>query len=288
MKYSYSIEEVAHWRDKKYRRSPQGIVSNERQALAFIKSVGFCLAANVDGLELPNLWDAVTGTQSFADASGVVQPLKRRYFLSYAWEIQNIIPNHNSVFYGKVFKRRPSLISREFLPYFYALTERTGTKDEYKREYSQGKLTPAAKTIMDVLMKKGSMTTKELRTTLARRSRNGAATVERALEELQRKMFITRVLGNGNHFGAIWAPITKCFPAEVRKAAKISAEEARFKLLEKYFRNQLITSVEAIHNVFGWPRQEIYQTIGKLVNAGFITATVTVDGNRGNNYCLVH
>lgn len=288
MKLSYSSEDVERWRDKTHCRTQKSTVSNEREALAFINRVGFCLATKSDGLEVPNLWDAVTSGQARPPHTNGNGVSKRSYYLSYAWEIQSILPNHNSIYYGKIFKRRPSLISLEFFPYFYALSERTGTKDEYKTEYAQGKLSAQAKGIMDVLMKHSPMGSKELRDTVTAKGKKSSQGFDKALDELQRKMFLSRVVGNGNQFGAEWAPVVKCFPAEVRKAKAVSVEFARYKLLEKYFHNQLTSSIDSIHKVFSWSKQTIYHTIGQLMHAGIITTTISNDGKKDKCYCLIH
>jgi predicted transcriptional regulator len=263
-------------------------VKSERQALSFINHVGYCLASKSDGLELPNLWDAVTSRHNGSIAENGNGRAQRSYYLSYAWDIRQILPNHNSVYYGKIFKRRPSIVSREFFPYFFALTERTGVRDEYKVEHSQGKLSPLAKSVMDILMKNPPMTAKELRMALSAKGTKSVQGLENAIEELQRKMFVSRVVGSEQSFGAQWAPVVKCFPAEVRKAKTITHDLARYKLLEKYFQNQLISSISSIHKVFGWSRQTIYHTIGQLVHAGAITtATVTRDGKTDTCYCFI-
>jgi hypothetical protein len=259
-------------------------VTNERQALSFVNSVGFCLASKADGLELPNLWDAVSGEHSHNENG----EQRRSYYLSYAWEIQHILPNHGSVYYGKVFKRRPSIVSREFLPCFYALSQRTGERNEHKDAYASGELSATAKAIMDKLMKSSPMTTKELRDAMAVKANKTLPGFEKGLDELQRKMFICRLIGKDHQFGAAWSPVIKCFPAEVRKAHKISLEAARSKLLEKYFENQLLSSVDAIHCVFGWSKKVIYQTIGQLIGRGVVTSTVTLDGKRGKFHCLIY
>jgi hypothetical protein len=283
MKLEYSTADVERWRDKKHRRTPSLAVTNERQALAFIKSVGFCLASKADGLEVPNLWDAVSSEHSL-NGNGEA---KRKYYLSYAWDIQSILPNHGAVYYGKVFKRRPSLVSREYFPYFYALSGRSGERDEYNTAFLEGELSATAKAIMDKLMKSSPMTVRELRASFSGKGKHGAEAVERAVEELQRKMFICKLVGNNHKFGTEWLPLTRCFAPEIKRAQKISVEAARCKVLEKYFDNQLISSVDAIHRVFGWSKKVIFQTLGRLVGSGVITATVSLDGKKGY-YGLIH
>lgn len=283
MKLEYSTADLERWRDKKHRRTPELAVTNERQALAFIKSVGFCLASKADSLELPNLWDAVSGEHSM-NGTGEA---KRNYYLSYAWDIQNILPNHGAVYYGKIFKRRPSIVSREYFPYFFALSERSGEREEYKAAFSEGELSATAKAIMDRLIRSSPMTAKDLRESLSGRAKQHLDAVDKALDELQRKMFICRLIGNERRFGAEWLPLTKCFSPEIRKSRNISLETARFKVLEKYFENQLISSVESIHRVFGWSKKIIYETLGRLVGSGVITSSVSLDGKKGY-YGLIH
>ncbi|MBI5472034.1 MAG: winged helix DNA-binding domain-containing protein [Ignavibacteriae bacterium] len=283
MKLSYSVEEVERWRDRVYRRSSKAGIRGEQETLRFINKVGFCLTFQSPDVELPNLWDAVMGRNGRARTSN-----ERNYYLSYAWEIQSILPNHNSIYLGKIFKRRPSVISREYFTYFYALTARTGSVDEYKREFADGKLSPAAKKILDVLMRQSPMSSRELRTALQGKLRTAIPGFEKAIEELQRKMFITRIVGEEGKFTAMWAPIVKVFPQEVRKARTISSDAAREQLLRKYFENQLVTSIESIHKVFGWAKKDIYRTIGQLIHAGVIVPSKTADGSRGRDYCFVN
>lgn len=285
MKLAYSTLDVERWRDKTHRRISRLAINNERQALSFVDGVGFCLVSNSVGMELPNLWDAVASSGA---GDGRKDQSNRNYYSRDAWQIQNVLPNHNSVYYGKVFKRRPSIVSREYFTYFFALSERTGARDEYKTESVHGKLSGMAKAVMDLLMKNPPMTSKELRVALAGRSKASIYGFEKGLDELQRKMFITRIVGSDNQFAAAWAPVIKCFPAEVRKARKISVDFARYKLLEKYFHVQLISSVENIHGVFGWAKKDIFHALGQLIHAGIITTTVALDGKKGKHYCLIH
>ncbi|MER3523090.1 MAG: hypothetical protein C4326_03255 [Ignavibacteria bacterium] len=282
MRLKFSAEDIERWRDRTYRRTARFAITNEKQALAFINSVGFCLASKADGLELPNLWEALVGRKNSHDARS-----DRSYYLSYAWDIHHILPNHNSVYYGKLFRRRPTLVSREYFPYFYALAKRTGAKDEYLTEFSQGNLSALAKHLMDILVRRSPLTTKELRTILATESKKHVDGLDRALDELQRNMYICRLVGSTQRFGAAWAPVLKMFGKEVRKARKISVEDARCKLLEKYFRNQLITSVETIHKVLGWSRKDIYHTLGQLIRNGIITPCTAFDGEKGKWYCII-
>jgi hypothetical protein len=78
------------------------------------------------------------------------------------------------------------------------------------------------------------------------------------------------------------------FPAVVRKSRKISPDAARNAILKRYFRNQLIGTVEAICKLFGWKKQIVYQSLGRLMEEGVIVSNVKVDGKDSKYYGLVY
>jgi DNA-binding PadR family transcriptional regulator len=63
-------------------------------------------------------------------------------------------------------------------------------------------------------------------------------------------------------------------------------ETARERILTRYFRNQLVSSVPAIARMFRWDRQSIFHTLGRLVREGIITTGVKVEGKDHRYYCL--
>jgi hypothetical protein len=100
-------------------------------------------------------------------------------------------------------------------------------------------------------------------------------------------MFLVKVGEEHEPFSFVWAPLRECFPAQIRKARRVTPEMARLRILEKYFQNQLIGTVSGIQRLFRWSKQEIYQTIGRLVQGGIVTGNVRVEGKNRRFYCLV-
>ena len=282
MKLSYSWEEIEHWRDRVHRRIPSRAVNNKRQALSFINDVGFCFAFKSENSELPCLWHAACGTRA------PVMPEHTHHdpAISFVWEMKNVLPAEGKIYYGKLLKKRPMMVSLAYLPFFYVLARRTGLRGEYEREFLKGRLTATARDIMDALNDSFPQTTKGLKLATGNHLKSSRVHFDRAIAELQETMFIVKVAELNDPFTFVWAPLRSTFPAEIRKARRIAPEKAREQILERYFRNQLVSSVPAIARLFRWERQVIFHTLGRLVRSGVITNGIKVEGKDHRYYCL--
>ncbi len=283
MKLHYTGEEIERWRDRVHRRTPRLAVRTQRRALQFINDVGFCFAFKSVNSELPCLWHAACGERN------PVMPRHTHHdpFISFVWEIKNVLPARRQVYYGRVLKHRPTLISLEMFPYFYALTRRTGQRDDYLRTFRHGELSAGAKAIMDALTDSSPQVTRGLKLAVGRHGARDRAGFDRAMTELQMHMFIVKTAEYDDPFTFEWELVPRAFPSQVRKARRISAQDARVAILERYFRSQLVGTVPAICRLFGWEKQEVFRTLGILVNRGLVTPDVAVNGTRSKTYCLI-
>ena len=283
MKLSYTWEEIEAWRDRTHRRLPRLAVKSKDKALDFINSVGYCFAFKSENSELPCLWHA---------ACGMRDPIVPRHthhdpYLSFVWEMKDILPSEQRIYYGKLLKGRPTMISLEYLPYFYVLSGRTGAKDEYLRIFLRGNLTGTARDIMEALADSSPQVTKGLKIATGNLTKGQRATFDKAIAELQTKMFIVKVGEQHDPFTFVWAPLRDWFPGQMRKARTMTQEHARLKILERYFQNQLIGSVDSIYRLFRWDKQAIYRALGQLVQRGFIRSDVLIESKDHKYYCLV-
>jgi hypothetical protein len=282
MKLFFTQDEVERWRDRVHRRRERLAVRTKQDAVRFVNEVGFCFAFRAEDSELPSLWQAVCGHRTNGEP--------RRYlgdpFLSFVWKMKRVLPAEGKVFYGRVVKKRPTMISREFLPFFYALSQRTGAKDEYLREYQEGHLSHTAKAIMDSLSSSSPQMTRSLRLDVSSNADSGKD-FDKAMVELQTRFYMAKVGESYDPFTFVWSTMARAYPGEVRKARKISVEMARRKLLSKYFENQLLASVHGIRRVFGWKKQVIYEVLGQLMREGIIAGGAKLDGNDAKYYILI-
>ncbi|MDH4069502.1 MAG: hypothetical protein OEV30_03675 [Ignavibacteria bacterium] len=282
MKVSLTTEEIERWRDRVHRRTPRLAVSTERQATRFIDDVGFCFAFKSVNSELPCLWHAACGQR---------KPLFPEHthtdpFLSFVWKMKQVLPAKGKAFYGRIFRKRPTMISMSFFPDFYALSQRTGHRDDYIEAYRKEGISETGKEIMDALRHSSPQVTRGLKLALGV-PQGKAREFDKAMAELQAKFFIVKTAEHYDPFTFEWNMVDKAYPREVRKARKIDTDAARTRILSKYFENQLVSTVRSIQSVFGWKKQIIYQTMGTLMKDGIITGGITVDGKDGKYYSLV-
>ena len=283
MKFSYTTEEVEAWRDKVHRRTSRLAIRTKAQALRFIEDVGFCIAFKAENSESACLWHAAVGRRS----PDMPRHTHHDPYIGFVWEMKRILPAEKRIYYGRLLRNRPTMVSLEYFPYFYALSRRSGAADEPLREFLKGNLSPAAKSIMDALADSSPQVTKGLKLASGFHSKGDRKVFDSAIIELQKKMYIVKVAEHHDPFTFEWETILKRFSKETRRSRRISEEEARQKILQKYFENQLVGTVASIKRMFGWEKQEIFRTLGHLKSTGVITPDVLVDGRDGKFYGLV-
>ena len=270
MKLSYTDSEIDRWRKKSQRRLLRWGPQSTAHVVEFMDDVGFCFASKGESTELPSLWFASRGW------NGITRG-----------ESENALLATERVYYGRVLRRRPTLISPEYLPYFYALQGHHGKRDDFVREYTLGRLSMDGKIVMNQLVRASSRSSRELREEWPGSPLTDIRRLERAMMELELKLFITRVHSHESRHSS-WSTVHESFPAAVRKARRITAESARAEILKRFFRNQLVVTVGDIHHVLGWKKPAIYQALGALVQSGHISPHAKVNGMNTNYYCLVH
>src|SRR5437764_2525442 len=124
------LQQLIARRDVRYRRTPELRLRSLEDALAFVEERGFVYFWPIDGAELPSLWQAVAGARpvpSEHDDPGHV-----------TWGWKDNMLDKRRWYYGKLLKRRGTMIALDLLPYFYALSENYGEPDDFEREYQAG------------------------------------------------------------------------------------------------------------------------------------------------------
>ena len=284
MKLSFTSEEVEAWRDKVHRRTDRLAVRTKAKAIKFIEDVGFCFAFKSENSESPCLWHATVGKRN------PIMPYHTHHdpHISFVWSMKDILPAEKKVYYGKLLRNRPTLVSIEYFQYFYALSQRVGSTDEYLNEFTKGNLSGSAKAIMDALTDSSPQVTRGLKLASGLHTSAQRTEFDKAIGELQRKLFIVKVAEHYDPFTFEWETVLRRFPKETRKARHISPDHARQQILKKYFENQLVATVASIRRLFGWKKQDVYRTLGQLRNTGVITPDVLIDGRDCKHYALVN
>jgi len=279
----YTREEIKATRDLRYHRTPALRVRTEEEARCFVDEVGFCFLFGDKSVEMPTLWGAVCG------ARRAVPNHHHDADLGRTWSWKDSLPSRGEIYYGKLLRGKPTLVSLELLPHFYALSPNYGDIEDYIEEYQSGKLTVEAKNVYEALMREGAMATSRLRQ-LAGLAGGGtnARRFDRALKELQMEFKIVKVgISEASRWGYayVYDLFLRRFPELPEVARKISTDQAMDTLLLRHLYNVVAQPEKALQRLFRWDDWEWERLVERLADRGLIRRDVIIEGLRGP--CLV-
>lgn len=283
MKTLFTWEEIERYRDRTHRRTPRRAVRTKAAALRFVEEVGFCFAFTSEHSELPCLWTAVCGER----APVFPEHTHHDPAISFVWAMKDSLPAEGKIYYGKLLRSRPTMVSLEYLPAFFVLSGRRGGKEEYLEDVTRGKMSPVARDILEALYDSSPQSTRGLKIATGHLSKTRRVQFDRAMAELQTRMYIVKVAEEYEPFGFVWAPLERAFPSVGRRIRTLSPEAARVKILTKYFEVQFTVTVDSIARLFRWDKQSIYAALGVLTSKGFISNGIRVRGSQRKYYCRV-
>lgn len=279
MMSTFSAEQLERLRDTRYHRTAALRVTSEEQALAFVNEVGFCFVFGDKQIEIPTLWGAVAGSRR------PVPPTHHDPDIGRVWNWKDTLPTKGLVFYGQVLRKKPTLVSLELLPHFYALSPNYGEMDDYLLQYEEGKLSAEAKSIYEALLKHGAMATSRLRQEagLAGGGEN-ARLFNRALTELQMELKIAKVgISDANRWGYayVYDLFLRQFPDVPTAARKINTDQAMETLLLRHLANVVAVPISNVRRLFGWDDWEWQRLMDRLAARGLIRTDLAIEGQRG-------
>jgi len=122
-------------------------LANPQQAVDYVNERGFIFFWPVKGYVFPSLWTAVAGDRPVADEHDDPGNI--------TWNWKDSLLDKKVWYYGRVLKRKNTIISLDAIKYFYALSPNYGEPEEdFADRYSQGLLPWEAKLIFDALVRK--------------------------------------------------------------------------------------------------------------------------------------
>ncbi len=259
-------EKIESKRDHTFRRTPKRQVRSIEQALAFVNEVGFCFAFTSKNAPLPCLWHAACGERN-------PQYPKHTHhdpYVGLVWRAKDILPADKKVFYARVIKKIPSMISLEYMPCFYRLARSSQNPEDYLGDFMSGDLSPAAKKIMDALLERSPQITAELKLSSGMTHPSKRKDFDRGMADLQNKMYVTKIAEFYSPFTFLWELVDKQFETETTAAQKMTAGEARYEILKRYFRIALVSQTAILQRLFNWPQPVVTDTLDRLEQDGII------------------
>jgi len=251
-----------------YHRTPQRRLTTVEEARAFVDEVGFCHFWPIKGIEMPNLLHAIAGRvrdvpQKHDDPDGS---------RCWGWKDQSL--GKRWWYYGKLLRRRATLVSLDLLPTFYACSENFGDLLDYVDEYRDGLMSAEAKDIYEALLNHGPLDTVRLRREARMSADSAKSRFDRALVALQAglKVLPIGVAETGAwRYAFVYELVLRHFPELPEQARGISRAQAQQTLIQTYVDNVVAVEPALVGRVFHimkWTSTELNQAIDALLQAG--------------------
>jgi hypothetical protein len=276
-----SLEKIRSFRAKTFRQEPGLRIKSKEEALQFVDERGFVYFWPIMDMVLPSLWVGVAGDRPVADEHDDPG------HVSWGWK-DDMLGKH-LWYYGKVLRKRATIISLEAAPYFYALSENYGSPEEdYLTLYKQGRLTVESKLVFETLLHAGPLDTLALRRSTHLISRESDSRFNKALVDLQAGFQIMPVgisQAGRWHYAYIYEVVHRHCPELLEQARSISERLARQKLVELTLRSVGAAQEGDLRKLFGWRTEDVRWAVNDLVKAGLARAGVQVEKQPGEWIC---
>lgn len=262
------LDAVRSAREHNYRRTPGRRLRTVEDARAFVEEVGFCHFWPIKGIEMPNLFHAIAGR---------VRPVPDEHGdpdISKCWGWKDGALGKKWWYYGKLLRRRATLVSLEMLPYFYALSENFGDLDDYLQEYRAGMMTAEAKAIYEAILEHGPLDIVRLRRKARMSAKSAKSRFARGLVELQVGLKILPIgvaEAGAWRYAFTYEIVQRHYPDLPEQARAIKHSQAQRTLVLQYLDNVVAAERKMIGKVFHvlkWTAGELDRTIGALLAEG--------------------
>lgn len=277
-----SAEKLKIYREKTFRTSTDLRVKTKEEAIDFVNQRGFVFFWPIKDITMPSLWVSVAGDRPVADAHNDPGHV--------TWGWKDDLLGARRWYYGKVLRKKATMIALESVPYFYALSENYGSPEEdYQIQYMQGRMTQEAKAVYEALLNEGAMDTISLRRAAHLTSRESKSRFERALTDLQADFKILPVgvsQAGGWRYAFIYELVTRHFPKIIDWTRFISDGEARLNLVRMYLQSVGAAQKRDVGLVFRWSPKQVTDTLNLLVEKDVIVSGLPMEGKTGEWFAV--
>ena len=242
-------------------------VRSSAQLVEMVDAVGFCFAFTGEAAyPVPACFDHLSTTDD-----------GKKW--EWMWPWKDELPEAKKLYYGKLLMKKPTFVSMRMLPTFYATFGRAGEDDDHLEDVRAGRLTDLARRVVEYLQHRGETQKKRMRADLGIESKDGRNDLERAIEELQRLMYVARVRAVGERsddYNYTYDLFVRRYPETVKAAERISSGEASAALLRRLVELSGGITAKQVGRLFEWTSDRTEKVIAKVTADG---GAVAVDGS---------
>jgi hypothetical protein len=272
------FDQIEEYRTHTFGYHPKYRVKNQDQAIQYVNERGYIFFWPISGVNFPSLWGAVSGDRPVPnehDDPGHV-----------TWEWKDSLLGKHVWFYGKILRKKATIISMDIASYFYALTENYGSPDEdYLTLYEQGRMTQEAKAVYEALLQTSPLDSISLRKAAHLTNRESESRYARALSDLQAdfKIMPVGVVDAGAwHYSFAYDIVARHEPNLLESARYLGEMDARQKIIELYFCSVGAAQYRDLVKLFRWKLSEIEQTVDRLVTSDVLRYHQSLEGHAGD------
>ena len=253
-----------------FRQDSTRRVRNARAALAFVNAVGFCSTFYRFPEGVACLWEAVVGR------ARPRWPRRSHHDdgVGLTWQLKDDLPAAKHVYYGKLLRGRPVLVTLALFPAFYALVRGRQRARDYRAEYEAGRMSQTAKRLMDAFVREHPQYTRELRANTFLLESSRTREFERAMAELQQGLWVVKCEERYEPtFSYRWDLVESWLPELVAEGRRLSRPAALDRLVGHYAASAVFTTRPRLRRIFGVPAAEIDACVARLTRAGTLAET---------------
>lgn len=234
-------------------------VRNAEQLVSLVDALGFAFAftRRAGDAAIPACFDHLSTNDE-----------GRKWGWMWGWKDE--LAEDKKLYYGMLLARKPTFVSLKMLPVFYATFGRAGEADDHVDDVRAGRLSDVARRIIDFLAQNGETQTKRMRAELGITSKEGRATYAKAIDEVQRLMYVARVraVGEGREdYNYTYDLFVRRYPEIVKAAERLSSADATATLLERTLALAGSVSERQVLRLFEWDEDVADRTIARLERA---------------------
>ena len=265
---------IQEYRADTFGINPKYRVRTKEDAIDYVNRLGFIFFWPIQGIVLPSLWVAACGDRPVPnehDDPGHV---------TWDWKDSNL--GKHIWYYGKILRKKATIISMSVVPNFYALSENYGSPEEdYLTIYEQGRMTQEAKAVYEALLNSGPLDSIALRKSAHLSSRESESRFTRALTDLQSdfKIMPVGVVDAGTwHYSFAYDIVSRYEPELVEKARYLGELDARQKIIELYFHSVGAAQSRDLLKLLSWLPRDLEQAIERSVDQGRLSNHQLIEG----------
>ncbi len=266
-------KKAASYREKSYHISRSLRLHDAQDAVRFVNERGFVFFWPIKDVDLPNLWYATVGARPVPnnhDDPGHV-----------TWGWKDGLLDKRVWYYGKLIRKKATIVSLEMAPYFYTLSPNYGDfENDYLVQYKNGLMSMEAKNIYEALLEHGPLHTLDLHKHAHLTAVEKKYRFDKALTDLQADMKIIPVgiaVAGRWGYAMIYDIAARYYPEIVEKARFITESKAQQTILLTYLRSVGLASLHTINRMFGWKEPYTTQACAHLEEQGEITLVSVED-----------